>query len=128
VKRTWALDVADDGTGLVVHELDTALSNTTTGAYHFRQPYILSLRCPRIRLMRRLQRDISEFRVPVRPRTRVTLTSLTGALADSIMCDCRFRRESGGSVYGVAGSGVGLEESLSMRHVVGRLFVGSKIR
>ena len=30
--HTWALDVADDGTGLVVHELDTALSDTTTGA------------------------------------------------------------------------------------------------
>lgn len=31
--RTSALDVADDGTGLVVHELDTALGDTTTGAY-----------------------------------------------------------------------------------------------
>jgi hypothetical protein len=30
--HTWALDVADDGTGLVVHELDAALSDTTTGA------------------------------------------------------------------------------------------------
>jgi hypothetical protein len=30
--RTWALDVADDGTGLVVHELDAALSDTATGA------------------------------------------------------------------------------------------------
>ena len=30
--RTSALDVADDGTGLVVHELDTALGDTTTGA------------------------------------------------------------------------------------------------
>jgi hypothetical protein len=27
-----ALDVADDGAGLVVHELDTALGDTTTGA------------------------------------------------------------------------------------------------
>jgi hypothetical protein len=31
-KRTRALDVADDGAGLVVHELDTALGDTTTGA------------------------------------------------------------------------------------------------
>ena len=31
--RTGALDVTDDGTGLVVHELDTALGDTTTGAY-----------------------------------------------------------------------------------------------
>jgi hypothetical protein len=30
--RTWALDVTDDGTGLVVHELDTALGDTTTRA------------------------------------------------------------------------------------------------
>lgn len=30
---TWALDVTDDGTGLVVHELDTALGDTTTGTY-----------------------------------------------------------------------------------------------
>ena len=32
-ERTRALDVADDGAGLVVHELDTALGDTTTGAY-----------------------------------------------------------------------------------------------
>jgi|SRR5690242_8632720 len=31
--RTSALDVTDDRTGLVVHELDTALGDTTTGAY-----------------------------------------------------------------------------------------------
>ena len=30
---TWALDVADDGTALVVHELDTALGNAAAGAY-----------------------------------------------------------------------------------------------
>ena len=46
--RTWALDVADDGTGLVVHELDTALGDTTTGACmavslrFLRYPFILS--------------------------------------------------------------------------------------
>jgi hypothetical protein len=34
-----------------------------------------------------LQCDIGVC-VPVRPRTRVTLTSLTGALAVSMMCDC----------------------------------------
>ena len=85
-ERTRALDVADDGAGLVVHELDTALGDTTTGACVFRQPLFpawLSLVSaaspPRPRV-----RD----RVPVRPRTRVTLTSLTGALADSILCGC----------------------------------------
>jgi hypothetical protein len=46
--RTSALDVADDGTGLVVHELDTALGDTTTGACmavslrFLRYPFILS--------------------------------------------------------------------------------------
>jgi len=30
--RTWALDVADDRTGSVVHELDAHLCDTTTGA------------------------------------------------------------------------------------------------
>jgi len=40
--HTWALDVADDGSGLVVHELDAALSNTTTGACKFCQPAALA--------------------------------------------------------------------------------------
>lgn len=31
VLANWALDVTDDRTGLVVHELDTALGDTTTG-------------------------------------------------------------------------------------------------
>jgi hypothetical protein len=31
--RTWALDVADDASGCVVHEFDTDLSHTTTRAY-----------------------------------------------------------------------------------------------
>jgi hypothetical protein len=30
---TWALDVADDASGRVVHELDANLSNTTTGSW-----------------------------------------------------------------------------------------------
>lgn len=30
-KRTGTLDVADDGTGSVVHELDADLGDTTTG-------------------------------------------------------------------------------------------------
>lgn len=31
--RTWSLDVADDGTRSVVHELDADLGDTTAGAY-----------------------------------------------------------------------------------------------
>lgn len=30
--HTWTLDVTDDGTGSVVHELDADLGDTTTGA------------------------------------------------------------------------------------------------
>lgn len=30
--HTWALNVTDDGTGSVVHELDADLGDTTTGA------------------------------------------------------------------------------------------------
>jgi hypothetical protein len=30
--RTWALDVADDGAGGVVHELDADLGHATAGA------------------------------------------------------------------------------------------------
>lgn len=33
LKHTGTLDVSDDGTGLVVHELDTDLGDTTTRAY-----------------------------------------------------------------------------------------------
>jgi len=32
VNLDWALDVTDDGTGSVVHELDADLGDTTTGA------------------------------------------------------------------------------------------------
>lgn len=92
--RTSALDVADDGTGLVVHELDTALGDTTTGACmavslrFLRSPSILSRAAVWLSSIFFLH-ALPECgdRVPVRPRTRVTLTSLTGALADSILWD-----------------------------------------
>lgn len=90
-ERTWALDVADDGSGLVVHELDAALGDTTTGACVFRQPAVLAvvlLPCAASAPPQFLPRPSSC--VPVRPRTRVTLTSLTGALAVSMMCDFGF--------------------------------------
>ena len=90
--RTSALDVADDGTGLVVHELDTALGDTTTGACmavslrFLRSPSILSRAAVWLSSIFFLH-ALPECgdRVPVRPRTRVTLTSLTGALAVSIL-------------------------------------------
>lgn len=62
-----------------------------------RQPAILS-RCASpnccMRSSRRKVRGLRKVRVPVRPRTRVTLTRLTGALAESILCGCEVRRES----------------------------------
>lgn len=95
--RTSALDVADDGTGLVVHELDTALGDTTTGAYvaiSLRSCISSVLSCAQCSVQRAAvhlspllpsaQPQCGD-RVPVRPRTRVTLTSLTGALAVSIV-------------------------------------------
>lgn len=35
--RTWALDVADNASGGIVHELDSDLSDTSTGAYLTKQ-------------------------------------------------------------------------------------------
>lgn len=51
--RTSALDVADDGTGLVVHELDTALGDTTTGAYVAVSLYILLSLCSELCALQR---------------------------------------------------------------------------
>lgn len=81
--RTWALDVSDDRSGLVVHELDADLSHTTTRTYPACQivvppsMYKISKLC----LCHQI-RDRGD--APVRPRTRVTLTSLTGCLEASI--------------------------------------------
>lgn len=33
INRTWALDVSDDGSGLIVHELNADLGDTTTRTY-----------------------------------------------------------------------------------------------
>jgi hypothetical protein len=75
--RTWALDVADDGTGGVVHELNSDLGNTSTGTCKLSEPHPTSIIAPVLR------GDI-ELSIPVRPNTRVTLTSLTGTLEESI--------------------------------------------
>lgn len=46
--RTWSLHVANDRTGLVIHELDAHLGNTSTRSYfhssvsHFRRICILA--------------------------------------------------------------------------------------
>lgn len=44
---TWALDVADNASSGIVHELDSDLSNTTTGTYI---PSVLPLLPPHIYL------------------------------------------------------------------------------
>lgn len=40
--RTWTLDVADDGAGGVVHELNTDLGNTSTGTCEYVRTSFLS--------------------------------------------------------------------------------------
>jgi hypothetical protein len=81
--RTGTLDVTDDRTSGVVHELDADLGNTTAGTYS-----------KSIYLRSQTIRKPAE-NAPVRPNTRVTLTSLTGTLADSILWveDCRTWRQ-----------------------------------
>jgi hypothetical protein len=71
--RTWALDVADNASGGVVHELDSDLSDTSSGTCN-NQPLPLSFPI-----------FPPPCDVPVRPKTRVTLTSLTGTFDVSMM-------------------------------------------
>lgn len=40
---TWTLDVADDGTGGVVHELNTDLGNTSTGTCKYVRTVVLEV-------------------------------------------------------------------------------------
>lgn len=77
--RTWTLDVADNASGGIVHELDSDLSDTSSGTCNH-QP--LSLPFP----ISAPPRDREN--VPVRPRTRVTLTSLTGTFDVSMFAIC----------------------------------------
>lgn len=41
--RTWTLDVADDGAGGVVHELNTDLGNTSTGTCQYVRTVVLDV-------------------------------------------------------------------------------------
>lgn len=77
--RTRALDVPDDGTSCVVHELDAHLGDTTTRT-------CMSIH---ISIGAGGGAKIVGYFVPVLPRTRVTLTSLTGALEESIFATYR---------------------------------------
>ncbi len=78
--RTWTLDVADDGTGGVVHELNTDLGNTSTGTCKMSElrPDLCFCACAERYFV---------ICIPVRPKTRVTLTSLTGTLLVSILAN-----------------------------------------
>jgi hypothetical protein len=81
--RTWALDVADNASGGIVHELDSDLGNTSAGTYlpsglsYFQSDSLL----------------LAMHNIPVRPKTRVTFTSLTGTFEESIfaICESQFR-------------------------------------
>jgi hypothetical protein len=69
--RTWALDVADNASRGIIHELDSDLGNSSTRSCTVSVPlHPMSPRFPNI---------------PVRPRTLVTLTSLTGTFEDSMI-------------------------------------------
>lgn len=97
IYRTWALDVSDDRSGLVVHELDADLGDTTTRTYpSSSQKFVHSFvstaseraseYCVAWILLPRYQVSWGKRRnAPVRPSTRVTLTSLTGCLEESII-------------------------------------------
>lgn len=50
--RTWSLDVADDGAGGVVHELNTDLGNTSTGTCEYVRTSFLSYMLSRHRSQR----------------------------------------------------------------------------
>lgn len=105
--RTWALDVANDGAGLVVHELYADLGDTTTRTCRF--PAGLAGRPSgvggtKIKSM--------PGGLPVRPRTRVTLTSLTGALEESIVATDRFDVKTVGRSVGAGGKILVLVELL----------------
>jgi hypothetical protein len=81
--RTWALDVADDGSGGIVHELDSDLSDTSTGTYSISyQPPAPSSHIP----------SVGNSNIPVRPKTRVTLTNLTGTFEESMFAICTIRQ------------------------------------
>jgi hypothetical protein len=82
---TWALDVADNRTSSIIHELNAHLRNTTTRTYF-----------PTVSFA--IYADNAApwgvwFCVPVRPRTRVTLTSLTGTLEASMIAIDRICRK-----------------------------------
>ena len=71
--RTGSLDVSDDGTGGVVHEFNADLGHTSTRACCAEIISLVSSPLP-------FHFQRASVFVPVRPRTRVTLTSLTGTL------------------------------------------------
>jgi hypothetical protein len=115
--RTWALDVADDAAGGVVHELNSDLGNTSTGTCRPSEFYP-----PRIYAPSLVAAGWSC--IPVRPKTRVTLTSLTGTfeasiLANSENCQQVGRQQFTGRTYmtdGVVDS-KGFERSMSSAYV-----------
>ena len=81
--RTWSLDVADDGAGGVVHELNTDLGNTSTGTCKYVRTVVLG----EYSSTHRADAYFVVLCIPVRPKTRVTLTSLTGTLEVSILAN-----------------------------------------
>lgn len=95
MKRTWALDIANDTPSCVVHEFYTYLCDTSTRTYKWQ---LLVCVCSEVHSNRRHSTCFVVFaswigrgdelkkgiNLPVRPRTLVTLTSLTSTFEESI--------------------------------------------
>jgi len=81
MRLTGSLDVTDNASGGIVHKLDSDLGNTSTRTYNPSE-HILIHYSPAVAAL--------AANIPVRPKTRVTLTSLTGTLEESMIAICRW--------------------------------------
>lgn len=75
-RRTGSLDITDDGAGGVVHEFDADLCHAASGTWGWRGV--------NFGLGAGGEGSGGDGDLPVRPRTRVTLTSLTGIFEESM--------------------------------------------
>ena len=81
--HTWALNVADNASGSIVHELNSDLGDTSTGTYS-----VTGLISSQFLLLQIIQLPSAKANIPVRPKTRVTLTNLTGTFDASMVAVC----------------------------------------
>lgn len=84
-KRTGPLDIADNASGLVIHELDAHLCDSSSRA--FKKSALIPSKTgkPHVGGFSAVLGNGGSDRVPVRPNTLVTFTSLTGTFDESIL-------------------------------------------